>query len=243
LIKQLLLIVCVASSVGAQKAPRTVTGLVRDAERQPLASVEISLRPGGKRTRTDSLGQYRFENVAPGRYIALARKEGFRPEQWEVAVQRDVGTIADFELRTRDENPILPDSNRKCAGLTLGGFECRKGVSSAMFYDFADIDADRATVPELFRDIPGFRVRPVGGGPFAGYVVEPSSGASCIRYFVDGKIATQANPIPPAARDIFAMEIYPRADSVPVTDMREVLRTNSLGNCRVLLFWTSWAKS
>jgi hypothetical protein len=227
----------------AQKPANTISGVVRGPERMPLADVEVSLRPSGKRTRSDSLGQYRFENVRPGHYVALARKAGWRPEQWDVAVQRGVGANADFDLAIKDEHPVEPDSNRKCPGLSLKGFECRRSVASGLFYDFPDIDTERETVPELFRDIPGFRVRPMGGGPHAGYIVEPTSGSSCIRYLVDGKLATQANPIPPVTRDILAMEIYKRADSVPVVDMREVLRANSLGNCRVVLFWTSWAKS
>jgi hypothetical protein len=237
----------VASTASAQKAePNTVVGVVRGADKQPMPGVEVALRPSGKRAQTDSLGQYRVANVSPGSYVAVARKPGFRTEHWDVAVQRNAGAMADFTLAVRDADPVVPDSNRKCEGLSLRGFDCRRSVANGMFFDFPDIDTRRETVPELFRDIPGFRVRLRPGSVGGGYMVEPSSGATCIYYIVDGKAVTQANPVPPTTRDIYAMEIYRKADSVPVTDMRELQRANNVGtwgNCRVVLFWTTWAKS
>lgn len=235
-----------AQTPAAKPAVNTVSGIVRDADRQPMADVEVALRPGGKRTRSDSAGQYQIANVSPGSYVAVARKTGFRPEQWDVAVRRGSSATADFTLAMREAEPIAPDSNRKCPGLSLRGFDCRKSVASGLFFDFADIDTKRETVPELFRDIPGFRVRLRSGDFGGGYIVEPASGSSCIAYFVDGKMATDANPVPPSTRDIWAMEIYKRADSVPLTDMRELQRANNVGtwgNCRIVLFWTNWAKS
>ena len=232
-----------ADAQAPRAAPRTISGVVRGADHQPMADVEVALRPTGKRARTDSAGAYRMDNVAPGRYVAVARKTGFLPERWDIAVQREAGAVADFTLAARDEHPVLPDSNRKCEGLDLRGFQCRESVANGLFFDFPDIDTDRATVPELFNDVDGFRVRrgPVTQG--GRYLVEPSSGSRCILWFVDGRAASRANPVPSATRDIYAMEIYRMTDSVPVTDMRELKRVNNLdaqGNCRIVLLWTTW---
>ena len=238
--------VAAAQTPASKPAVNTVSGIVRGADREPMPNVEVALRPGGKRARTDSVGRYEIGSVSPGAYVAIARKAGFRPEQWDVSVSRGSSAIADFTLALRDADPIVPDSNRKCEGLSLRGFDCRRSVGNGMFFDFADIDTRRLTVPELFRDIPGFRVRLRSGDMGGGYLVEPASGANCIAYFVDGKMATYANPVPESTRDIWSMEIYRKADSVPVKDMRELQRANNigtLGNCRVVLFWTSWSKS
>ena len=240
------MLVLVAGSAGAQARVGTLSGVVRDADKRPIADVEIALRPSGKRARTDSAGRYEFTGLPAGEYIALARRPGWRPEQWEVSLRRDAGALADFVVATRDRDPINPDSNRKCEGFNLAGFECRKSVtkpSDAMFYDFPDIDSqNRVMTADLFRDIPGFRVRIAQGG---GRIIEPSRGASCIYFFTDGKPSTEANPVPPQARDVYAMEIYRMPELVPVHDMRELRRgsnVGTLGNCRVVLVWTMWSR-
>jgi hypothetical protein len=246
-----LLLALVASGAGAQARVGTLSGFVRDADKRPIADVEVALRPSGKRARTDSTGRYEITGLGPGSYVAMARRPGWRPEQWEVSMTRDVGALADFTVATRDRDPIHPDSNKKCEGFSLAGFECRKTVVGggrgsnppAMFYDFPDIDSqNRVMTADLFRDIPGFRVMIAEGG---GRIVEPSRGSSCIYFFTDGKPATEANPVPPQARDVYAMEIYRTPDHVPVHDLRELRRgsnVGTLGNCRVVLVWTMWSK-
>lgn len=239
-----ILIVLVASAAGAQTKAGTISGVVRDADKRPLADVEVALRPSGKRARTDTAGRYEITGLVPGPYIAMARRPGWRAEQWEVTLQRDVGSHADFVVATRDRDPIRPDSNRKCEGFNLAGFECRKGVSKdAMFYDFPDIDShNRVSTADLFRDIPGFRVRIDQGGS---RIIEPSRGASCMHFFIDGKPVSEANPFPPQARDVYALEIYRMPDAVPVHDLRELRRgsnVGTLGNCRVVLLWTMWSR-
>ncbi len=73
---------CFASdaSSGAARPPE-LSGAIKDALGRPIADADVRLEKGGQviaRSRTDSVGAFRFKSVAPGSYTVIASKQGFK---------------------------------------------------------------------------------------------------------------------------------------------------------------------
>ena len=118
------------------------------------------------------------------------------------------------------------------------GFESRRKTSQGHFLDTADVKRSGAIrFEDIFRMVPGARIRPIG----MGYVVElqrdPSNSSTCPpAYFVDGvyfplpPLQTATVPIIPS--EILAIEVYSNLSSAPAQYQRRE------GVCGVILVWT-----
>jgi thermitase len=87
-----------ASAVGGEPvSPGAITGQVTDAEDgSPISSAEVS---NGIRTAlTDAAGIYTIDDILPGNYQVVARKEGYESSSLTVDVISGNNAIADFSL-------------------------------------------------------------------------------------------------------------------------------------------------
>jgi outer membrane receptor for Fe3+-dicitrate len=128
--------------------------------------------------------------------------------------------------------------------LQLVGFEQRRKNSTGHFLDTADVQRSGATrFEEIFRMVPGVRVRPNGTGYMVevgrgeGQILNPSAANYCgPAYFVDGvyfglpPLQTATVPIVPA--EILAIEVYSNLISAPPQYQRRQ------ATCGVILVWT-----
>ena len=238
-----------ATTLQAQSKGGIVTGTVRDTAQLPVPGADVWLIPGGRRAKTDSAGRYTIGDLDNGNYSVTARKLGFAPEKWDARLSAQGRVEINFTLRRRtDLDTVRVVGKKGCDGLGVTGFECRRSAanSDAIFMDYPDIDArDRIFVADLFRDIPGFRVtlrRAQSGGPIP--VVMMVRPYRCIAAFVDGRPANITNPIPELTKNLVAMEIYPRSDSIPLADRKSLRQAGTPlahQRCGVILYWTQWA--
>lgn len=237
----------VATPLPAQSGG-TLTGLVRDTAKVPIAGADVWILPGGRRVRTDSAGRYTIGDLDNGSYSVTARKLGYSPESWDAKLSDRGRLELNFTLRHRPLDTVRVVGKRGCDGFGVTGFECRRGAvsdSGGHFLDYPDIDfKNRIFVVDLFRDIPGFRVtftparRAIDRHP---YVVTSSR---CIASYVDGRPANITNPIPEYTKDLVALEIYPHVDSIPLANrraLRVVGTPLTSERCRVVVYWTQFA--
>ncbi len=74
--------------------------VVRAGDGLPLATVEVTLAPGGLKATTNSFGRFSFSDVAPGRYVLKARRAGYLPTAAD-GVEVHAGEVTDLELELR----------------------------------------------------------------------------------------------------------------------------------------------
>lgn len=237
-----------ASQLRAQEVRgATVTGVVTDSAQVPIEGADVFLRPTGRRARTDSSGRFLISGLDKGGYEVTARKIGYQASTVDLSLSKNGRLEQNFVLARSVArlDTVRVTATGKCEGFSLMGFECRKKVGNGLFLDYPDIDAkEQRLTADLFRTIPGFRVhlRSTRGGVMP--VVMPAKGYGCIAEYVDGKPRSAANPVPERTMDLVALEIYSRADSVPVADPRYIWKAHEVtmqGRCVVVLYWTIWA--
>lgn len=227
----------------------TVTGIVTDSARVPLEGADVFLRPTGRRVRTDSAGRYFISGLDKGGYHMTARKLGFQAMVVDLSLSKNGRLEQNFVLlpTVTKLDTIRVTASGKCEGFSLLGFECRRRIAGngGLFLDYPDIDAkDQRLTADLFRTIPGFRVQLRSSRAGVEPVIVPSKGYGCISEYVDGKPRSAANPVPQRSIDLVALEVYSRADSVPVADQRYIWKAHEVtmsGRCVVVLYWTVWA--
>ena len=86
---------------GAQVAPRTIDGVVRDTTGRPLSGAAIALDPGlqGRGTTADAQGRFRFDRVSPGRHALRTVWIGYRPDDRTIDVP-EAGLHVEVVLRS-----------------------------------------------------------------------------------------------------------------------------------------------
>ena len=227
-----------------------ITGVVRDTGSRPVPGADIIVRPGDRRTRTDSAGRFTVGGLAADDYAVRARRLGYAPTAREVSLRR--GGRADITLVFERAMPMLDTivvtGTGTCSEHSLDGFVCRRRTARGVFLDYTEIDDRNARyTADLFRDMKGFRevVRPSRFGPVRAIQAHPPWG--CITTLVDGRPMTGATPIPELPRDLVALEVYAAADSVPAEFQRHTwpgdgATRSGRGRCSLIVYWTFRAR-
>lgn len=236
----------VAYPIGAQEQTRgaTIAGVVRDSAARPIADADVTLRPGDRRTRTDSTGRFSFTGLDPDNYDVRARKVGFAPEGWDVKLNKssrvDITIVLDRQFTVLDTMRIR--ASRECAQSSFEGFLCRRGRPGGVFLDDDDIDRkDVIYAAEVLRDVHGFHVdwKMTPDGP--AYFVEPERRWECITTLVNGRPVNAANRVPELANKLIGIEVYLRGDSLPPEFERYSMPASGVtksGRCSVIVYWT-----
>jgi hypothetical protein len=139
---------CVLAAAGiasAQRAdtpapagPRTIVGVVRDAESRPLEDVEIRIGASNRSVRSGRNGSFRFDSIPAGKHDLRARRLGYEPQTRTVTVKEQGGVVV-FSLKA------IPQS------LTTVVTAVSRGGLSGIVTD------------SLLRPLPGAAVRVFGG--------------------------------------------------------------------------------
>ncbi|HSU96486.1 MAG TPA: carboxypeptidase-like regulatory domain-containing protein [Gemmatimonadaceae bacterium] len=228
-----------------QSTGGSIVGVVRDTDGRPLPAANVSLHPGDRRTQTDSSGQFALTGLGDNTYTVRARKLGFRPDGWDVRL--DKGGRVEVKFALEAAPPLLDTvkvaASQPCPTQSIRAFLCRRQRGGGVFLDYTDIDdKEKNFVGELFYDVPDMLVdfKISASGP--NYFIR-SKRSGCISSIVDGRPASMAYPIPANTSRLVALEIYTRPDSVP-HELREYLWPRSgdrarTGRCTVIVYWTN----
>lgn len=230
----------------AQADRGEIAGRVVDTARGPLADVDVFLRGAGRRARTDSAGMFRFTDVKRGSYALIARKIGYQYGEAEVKVRAGATARQDFELTRRVMLATVEVTAKgECPLGPIQGFFCRESRASGSFLDYPDIDYYGHTyTSELFRHLEGWRIA-MRRYPDQGLMPVPVRSAGfCTMYLVDGRVVERWEDVPLYTKDLTAMEVYIRPDTVPPEIRREMAFHSApgMGNnsrtCDAVVFWT-----
>lgn len=226
-----------------------IAGVVRDSAARPVAAADIIVRPGDRRTRSDSAGRFIITGLGADHYTVRARKIGYAPTTYDVALSNagrvDIQLVFDQRMPMLDT--VIVTADRKCSEFTLSGFVCRRQGGGGIFLDYTDIDdKDALYTADLFRDMKGFRtdLRPTRYGPVR--YVAPSLPWRCITSLIDGRPMSGATIVPELPADLVAIEVYARPDSVPVEFQKYTWPAGGnftrSGRCSVIVYWTLRAR-
>jgi hypothetical protein len=223
----------------ATQPTRAVLGRVVDESARGLGGADVRTA-GGTRTVTDSTGRFVLREVPAGAIQIIARRVGY--DSASVIVPNDGGagsepTWVSITLqRPHRLNEIVVEGQAYDRGLWDRGFYHRQKVASGTFFDPDAIEHFGGNgLGSLVRQVPRVDVRYIGN---ADYAFSSIAGRTCrMNIFIDGLYQRSAMPSPVRGmggegaegiglkdlvgfREIAAVEVYPRASSVPTQFQR-----------------------
>jgi hypothetical protein len=217
----------------------TLSGSVRsDSAGQPLSNAEVSIPSLRMRTRTDSAGHFRMDDIKPGAYDVVIRRLGFAPLRLSMTFEPDETTAQQFELspsvyELEKVRVRSPDTARSLYVDNITAFERRRRSGFGSFIGAQELQAasDRHMTTVL-QTIPNLRLYHLPSGPIVAGSEE--SGSKCYaQVYYDGvKVnwAFDVNSLMPAT--LRGVEYYSNRASAPADF------SASPGYCGVLVFWT-----
>ena len=229
----LLLTLALAASASGQTGRASLTGIVRDTGRVPLALVYVSV--AGVSIATDSSGRFAFHGLAVGPTRLVARRLGFEPQETsiELAADRaDTVTII-LAMLARD----LPGVTTTALGTArLLDFERHRLSGAGLYLDRQQIETRRAHyLSDLLRRMPGVRILTDRNGRAVLRMGRTSGGRDCPPdFWIDGVRAQFFSVDDMPVGDIEALEVYRGPSGLPPE------YNARLGNpgCGTIVIWT-----
>lgn len=203
-----------------------LTGVVRGAGDQPVASAEVAVRGTAARTRTDSLGHYALAALPAGTHMLEVRRVGYAVAERPVELREDTAMTADVRM----QRVVNLDSMRVVAiNSRYTEFEQHRKTSIfGRFLGEKEMEWQRRMpyASDIIEKFPMFRV--YGEGPKA-VVIDPTFYPPCkVNVVVDGMERQEINDTP--AFIIGAMELYRAGMPMPA---------EIIGNgCGAIVIWT-----
>lgn len=108
-LRMLLLVLCPLALAAGQTA--TLSGTATDAKGKPIANAAVTLKPAAGAAidvRSDTDGNYRIPNLAPGDYTLSAAGDGLRSKDIKVSVTTAPHQTVDLLLSPGQELPNAP---------------------------------------------------------------------------------------------------------------------------------------
>jgi hypothetical protein len=216
--------VAVAQSPSARQSE--IRGSIVDTAGVPLIGVEVAVAGKAWRGVTRERGEFRLARVEPGTHLIVARRAGFSPESVSVTLAEAGATDVRIVLRPvvakLDEIVVREDV---AISARLEGFERRRQRRmGGNFITREEIERRAPLVTaDLLRRMQGFKIVDSGGVAVAVSTRGPKPHltgrqpmVNCVfRVGLDGFLTTalSINSITP--RDIYGIEIYSGAASIP----------------------------
>jgi hypothetical protein len=205
----------------------TLSGLVVDDRRQPVASAEVTVSQRGRTIaviRTDAAGVFTAPNIAAGPTDVRARRLGYKATSINLDLDDSI-TIEVIILPVATEvAPVIIETGGKLSRF----YDHKKKGSIGVFFDQAQIEKQHVRFSsELFRTIPGASLR---ASSRYGYLIR--------FHGCRPKIWLDGVPISDAELDevltpqeIGGIEIYSAAAAVPAQYM-------DTRGCGTIIVWT-----
>ena len=223
-----------------------VNGVVRNRNGSLVPGATVAAVGTDVTAHSDDYGRFSLLGVTAGSGIVEARAVGYMTGRAQTTVRPDSAQQVDIVLGDSVTvlEPVTVEAGAYKPYLSVVGFEQRRRNATGHFLDTADVQRSGATrFEEIFRMVPGIRVRPNGTGYMVevgrseGQLLNPSAANYCPpAYFVDGvylplpPLQTATMPIVP--EEILAIEVYSNLISAPPQYQRRS------ATCGVILVWT-----
>lgn len=220
-------------------ATGTVRGIVRNRNGSLVPSASVAAVGTDATVTADAFGRFSLTGVTAGSGIVEARAVGYMPGHSPMLVRPD--SVQEVDIVLGDSVTVLDPVTvvgEYTPYLQRIGFTKRREISQGHFLDTADVKRSGAVrFEDIFRMVPGARIRPNGTGYLVELQRDPSASTTCPpAYFVDGIYfpmpAQQTLGVPIVPSEILAVEVYSNLSSAPVQYQRRE------GVCGVILVWT-----
>lgn len=227
-----------------------LVGVVVDSAGQPLAQADVILGENS-RTRTDSLGRFRFGGADEGRYRLRVRLIGYAPYESGVTVSDLPWTKVLVTLHRTPQvlGGVRVTDTRLCVPNSLAGFECRRRSGKGMFRDAGEI---RSLQPSAWTDMldgmPGLRRDAIMTPDGIDWrpIAPPGK---CLRVIYNGenprfdghvRRVPQENLVPD---DVIAIEYYVDFKDVPEAFKRFAWPRFARSPCSLIVYWLKQPES
>lgn len=208
----------------------TLTGTVRTASGQPLASAEVRVRHGGASAVTDEAGRFTLGNLPSGTQMLVVRQLGFSLAEMPVELRSN----RSLEVTVQMTRTVTLDSVRVTASQwRLAEFEHnRKTNLLGRFLTLADIQRSRAkNTSDLLPLLGGYVL--MGRTPLVKMKdtdYDPPGTHSCkgANVVIDGVDGMEVDDVLP--NQIAGIELYKNAASAP-------LEYAGRANCGLIVIW------
>jgi hypothetical protein len=226
-------------AVQGQRGSSMIFGVVVNrATQAPIIDAEIVHGGDGRVIKSDSLGYYRFQNLAAGIIRFTVRATGFHPTTFSFALTNGEHMERDIEMDSTSvvltgraqTLPQVAIEAPPSMGPRFSDFERRKATGRGHYLTRAQIEQKGASnLTDALRDLRGVTQDCSGTRCYVRMVRAPSR---CLpMYIVDEREDNMFGPTI-AIRDIEAIEVYTGPSDVP----GEFAGTNA--GCGVVVIWT-----
>jgi len=228
----LILIAAPASPGWSQTA--TLKGKVVDSETgEPVPGAIVRIRPGGVPLTSDTLGNFRAEELRPGEIEVTIQAIGFESQSWKFTVQAGQNIDRTFSVDfTGDKLPeIVVTARADKLVPRYVDFERRRERGIGAFLRWDEIKKKNyGTLGDAARSIRGVKLQCDQREFECG--IRMARTPNCPpKWYVDGVLVqffTENTPI----RDVYGVEVYRGPSEMPAEF------TGSDAGCGVLVVWT-----
>ena len=148
----------IAATSAVAQGGASLSGTVSRENGEAMAGAEVLLEEARREVRTDVLGAYRFEGLAPGNYHVSVRAEGYSTRRTEIVVGLPGATlnlVVELDLHFAEVVSVSPTTRSQFesyqATSVLAGQELQKQIE--------------ATLGATLQSEPGVSMRAFGSGP------------------------------------------------------------------------------
>jgi len=220
-----------------------LVGVVVDSSGRALAQADVILGENA-RTRTDSLGQFRFGSAA-GRHRLRVRLIGYRPHESSVRVTgaREAEIRVVLQRTPQLLGEVRVTDTRLCAPNTVAGFECRRQSGLGMFRDAGQIRSLRPSAwSDMLDGMPDLRRTPVMTPDGLDWRPAAPIG-KCLREIYNGEdpmFDGHVRKVPEnylVTLDVIAIEYYVDYADVPEAFKRYAWPRGAISPCALIVYW------
>jgi hypothetical protein len=212
----------------------TVMGVLADPSGGPVAEARVILDDTAEvRSRED--GTFLITNVAAGTRQLEILSLGMRPVVTAIdVIPNDTATFA-VQLRKVTTLDIVRVTASRRGRLLAEELAERRKTGQGYMMDGVEL-ARHATLSSVFNEFPSSHVEYRHGN--VRITLPDGRGGLCeADVWIDGARSAQAALNMMQPKDVAAIELFPRASTIPTRYRRDVMRRS----CGAILVWTNWA--
>lgn len=213
-----------------------ILGVLIDQEGVPYSEARVLLDDSTEvRSRGD--GTFAFRNVRAGTRQLEIMSIGMAPIVTAVDVLPGDSVALQFTLRRVTTLDVVEVTASRRGRRIAQGLEERRKRGLGMQMDMTQLQA-HTSFRSVLNEFPGMRVLH-DGADYNVYVSDGRGGQCIPEVWIDGARQAVAALTLIYPKNVTAVEVYPRANTVPL----EFRRNERLMTCGAILVWTNWAFS